>query len=216
LSSKSLNKFDTYIILKSLRVIIAATALVTVAAGGTEGQCYQNSPLEEISSSEMKSLQWMREEEMLAHDVYSVLAQQYEIPVFRNIAKSEMRHTTAVAGLLERYGIEDPAAEHTPGTFRNPELQSLYNELTRQGSSSFGEAIKVGLQIEDMDIADLERALEEAVDNEDIVLVYSNLLRGSKNHMKAFWFHAARNSIDWAPVHIPREAFDEITGSGNL
>ena len=63
--------------------------------------------MEEISQSEIQSLQWMREEEMLAHDVYLSLSEQFSVPVFANIARSEMRHTTAVAGLLERYGLED-------------------------------------------------------------------------------------------------------------
>ena len=73
----------------------------------------------------------------------------------------------------------------------------------------------MGLQIEDLDIADLEKALAEDIDNEDIILVYSNLLWGSKNHMNAFWRHASRNSIAWEPEHISRERFAEITGSNN-
>jgi hypothetical protein len=188
---------------------------IFVSSGCSEGQNADGLPIEEVSESEILSLKWMREEEMLAHDVYLTLSEQYSIPVFANITRSEMRHTTAVAGLLEKYGIEDPAADHKTGVFTYPEMQTLYDELILQGLSSYEEAILVGLQIEDLDIADLEKALADAVDKEDIILVYSNLLRGSKNHMNAFWFHASRNSIPWEPVHISQEKFEEITGSGN-
>ena len=171
--------------------------------------------MEDLSEKEKKSLQWMREEEMLAHDVYAFLADQYEIPVFRNISKSEMRHTTALAELLNRYGLEDPAMDHEPGIFSEPELQLLYDQLVIQGESSYEEAIKVGLKIEDLDIADLEKALAEEVDNQDILFVYNNLLRGSINHLNAFWFHASRNSIPYDPQHISNDKFNELVRSEN-
>ena len=150
---------------------------------------------------------------MLAHDVYAALSELYTVPVFRNITKSEMVHTTAVAELLEQFGIEDPAADHEPGVFKHSEIQSLYDQLVNQGSSSYEEAIKVGLQIEDMDIADLEKALAEEIENEDIVFVYKNLLMGSGHHLNAFWFHATKNSIEWEPEHISPAKFDEIIES---
>ncbi|MBW2428627.1 MAG: DUF2202 domain-containing protein [Deltaproteobacteria bacterium] len=41
------------------------------------------------------------------------------------------------------------------------------------------------MEIEEMDIADIERMLEET-DNADIKRVLSNLLNGSYNHLDAF------------------------------
>ncbi len=199
--------------MKNIFNLLGIASLAFLQVSGVTGQCYRGLPKEELSQAEIQSLQWMREEEMLAHDVYAHLSEKYTLPVFRNIAKSEMQHTSVVAGLLERYGIEDPAAEHEPGKFSHPEIQSLYDRLVAQGSSSYREATKVGLQIEDMDIADLEKSLDGVVDNQDIKMVYGNLLRGSENHMNAFWRHAARNSIDWEPSHISRERRNEIVGA---
>ena len=195
------------------RTILMTGILSFALASCTHGQCYQDLPPEELSQSEISSLQWMRKEEMLAHDVYAFLAEEYTIPVFKNIAKSETQHTTQIAGLLERYGIEDPAESHVNGKFSQPRIQALYDQLIGQGAGSYEEAIKVGLQIEDLDIADLEKAMAEEVDNQDIMLVYGNLLRGSINHMNAFWRHASRNSIAWEPEHISVEKLDEILGS---
>ncbi len=199
--------------MKTKKIVLIAGFASLAFAGSLAGQCYKDLPKEELSPSEISSLQWMRQEEMLAHDVYASLATQYDMPVFRNIEKSEMRHTEAVGGLLERYELEDPAADHRSGVFQSQEIQSLYDKLVKQGSQSYEEAVRVGLQIEELDIADLEKALAEEVDNEDITMVYNNLLRGSKHHLNAFWSHASRNSIQYEPEHIPMDEFMEILGT---
>ena len=164
----------------------------------------------ELSELEINSLMHLREEEMLAYDVYTFLSGLYDAPIFRNIAKSEMIHTTRVKELIDKYELEDPALNHEPGVFKNDGLQELYDLLTEKGKVSYEDAIVVGLTIEDLDINDLEMALEHEVDNEDIIEVYNFLLMGSKNHMKAFFFHAKRNGIEYIPQYISQEHFLEI------
>ena len=163
-----------------------------------------------LSEHEINSLMHMREEEFLAHDVYTFLSGLYDVPIFRNIAKSEMFHTTKVKELIDKYGLEDPAADHEHGVFEDAGIQELYDSLTETGKLSYKDAIVVGLTIEDLDIFDLEKALETEVDNEDIVEVYSLLLMGSKNHMKAFNSHAKSNDIEYIAQYISQEHFLEI------
>jgi len=163
-----------------------------------------------LSEQEKGSLLHLREEEMLAYDVYSLLSGLYDVPIFRNIAKSEMIHTTRVKELIDKYELEDPALDHKSGVFKDTGLQELYNQLIEKGKMSYEDAIVVGLTIEDLDINDLEMALEHEVDNEDIVEVYTFLLMGSKNHMKAFFFHAKRNGIEYIPQYISQEHFLDI------
>jgi len=164
----------------------------------------------ELSEQEINSLMHLREEEMLAYDVYTFLSGLYDVPIFRNIANSEMIHTTRVKELIEKYELEDPALDHKHGVFKNEGLQELYNQLTEKGKDSYKDAIVVGLTIEDLDIYDLEMALEKKVDNDDIVKVYNFLLMGSKNHMKAFFFHAKSNTIEYIPQYISQDHFLEI------
>ena len=163
-----------------------------------------------LSEQEINSLMHLREEEMLAHDVYSFLSGLYNVPVFRNIANSELVHTKRVKGLIEKYDLEDPAANHQPGEFKDEGIQKLYNDLTESGKKSFKNAIVVGLTIEDLDIYDLEEALEKKVEKEDIIIAYEALLMGSKNHMKAFNFQAKNNGIEYIPQFITMEYFLEI------
>jgi hypothetical protein len=163
-----------------------------------------------LSEHETNSLMHMREEEFLAHDVYTFLSGLYDVPIYRNIARSEMVHTTRVKELIDKYDLEDPAADHKPGVFEDAGLQELYDGLIEKGKVSYLDAILVGLTIEDLDIYDLEMALEHEVDNEDIVDVYNFLLMGSKNHMKAFNFHAKSKDIEYIAQYISQEQFLEI------
>jgi hypothetical protein len=141
-------------------------------------------PTGELSPAEEEALVFMREEEKLARDVYLFLYDQWRLPLFQNIATSEQTHSEAVAALLDRYGIADPAST-VAGVFVNADLQSLYNQLTAQGSQSLADALKVGAEIEEIDILDLQSQLT-ITDNADIQQVFTNLLNGSYNHLRAF------------------------------
>lgn len=54
-----------------------------------------------------------------------------------------------------------------------------------QGSLSEVEALRVGAYIEELDINDLLYALEQT-DHRDLERVYTNLLKGSGNHLRVF------------------------------
>jgi hypothetical protein len=57
--------------------------------------------------------------------------------------------------------------------------------LTARGQTSELEALKVGAFIEEVDMRDIQAAIENS-DHADIVQTYENLLRGSRNHLRAF------------------------------
>lgn len=139
-----------------------------------------------LSQDEIDGLIHMRIEEKLARDVYIVLGDKWNARVFLKIKLSEQTHMDAVKRLLDRYGISDPLLSDEVGVFPNEYFQNLYNELIEQGSVSLIEALKVGVKIEELDIKDLEYQLVNVVDNPDIIRVYTNLKKGSINHLKAF------------------------------
>ena len=139
----------------------------------------------DLNEAEIDGLNYMREEEKLARDVYLMLYEQWGIRIFQNIAGAEETHMSAVADLLERYGLPDPAADTAVGEFSNPELQALYDQLMEEGSRSLADALRVGALVEEVDIIDLEDYIAQT-DNEDVLLVYQNLLKGSYNHLRAF------------------------------
>ncbi len=141
-----------------------------------------------LSKAEVAGLLTMREEEKLARDVYAALGEKWPKRIFTNISRSEQRHMNAIKGLLDQYGLDDPAAGKGPGEFTDPRFTDLYHQLVAKGEQSQSEAIKIGVAIEELDIADLEAALEDT-DREDIRVVYTNLLQASHRHLRAFSSH---------------------------
>jgi hypothetical protein len=138
-----------------------------------------------VRSQVAADLAYMREEEKLARDVYNELAQKWGTPQFSNIARSEQRHTDAIAALLGRYGVADPAANKAAGTYADPALQKLHDDLVARGSKSLTEALAVGKLIEQTDIADLDKRIARTTQS-DVVAVYKNLRTGSEHHLSAF------------------------------
>lgn len=167
-------------------------------------------PVATLTAEEQAGLIWMREEEKLAHDVYVALYDQWQIPIFTNIADAEQTHTDAVKALLDRYAIPDPSADRSAGTFTNPDIQALYTTLVSQGSTSLVAALTVGATIEDLDIADLQ---ERATTTPDIALVYANLEKASRNHLRAFVKQLASNDATYTPTYISQADFDAIVSS---
>jgi hypothetical protein len=171
-------------------------------------------PAQPLSPAEKESLLHMREEEKLARDVYLTLYKKWRVPIFRNIARSEQWHMNMIKRLLDRYHLSDPVAKtgDRVGVFENKKLQQLYNQLVAEGSKSLVDALKVGATIEDLDIKDL-RDGESITDNRDIQLVYRNLEKGSRNHMRAFTRWLRRYGVNYKPQFIPQSYYNRIVST---
>lgn len=165
-----------------------------------------------LTDEEIAGLMWMREEEQLAHDVYVVLGELWNLRIFDNISSAETTHIEAVSGLLDVYGLDDPAAGNETGTFTDPALQRLYDQLVEDGSRSLEAALEVGALIEELDIVDLV-ARSAATDNPDISAVYANLERGSRNHLRAFVSQLDSRGVTYTPTQLDPATFDAIVSS---
>lgn len=164
----------------------------------------------ELSAEEIAGLVFMREEEKLAHDVYVYLFAEWNAKVFDSISNSEHTHTDAILTLLNRYNIPDPVGSNAEGVFEDVYLQGLYDLLIATGSASLLDGLYVGAEIEEIDILDIQRLADEVVDNQDIVIVYENLIKGSRNHLRAFVSNIEKKGEVYEPRHLTQEAYDEI------
>ena len=169
----------------------------------------------DISEAELAGLLLMREEEKLARDVYIALFDIHDLKIFSNISSSEQSHTDAVLALLNRYHIADPVGSNAFGVFTNMELQMLYDALVAARTPLLMGALFVGAKIEELDIADIEPLKTGVVDNDDILLVYDNLLMGSRNHLRAFNKQIVNNGWTYEPEYISQEAYDFIVNGDN-
>jgi hypothetical protein len=169
-------------------------------------------PVGEVDQAEIDGLILMREEEKLARDVYLTLADEWNIRSFENIARAEETHMDAVAELLERYGIDDPVPSDDLGAFASPIMDTLYADLVDLGMTSYLDALKVGATIEELDIADL-LGLIGSTDNDDIKIVYQNLLKGSRNHLRAFDMKIQRTGSNYSSEYLTAEEYKRIASS---
>lgn len=202
-------------VMKTLLVGLMLSLLISHPAL-SNSSCQENENHQVTTSlltdeEELKILLHMKEEEKLARDVYNALNVKWNVPVFTNIPRSENVHMSAVINLLKAYG-EEYTLEGEPGKFNDPLFQKLYEQLVSEGSKSLADAYKTGALIEDMDIKDLEEFIEKAP-NESTKMVFMNLLKGSRNHMRAFNRNLVKLGINYTPEFISQEQFNKIISS---
>ena len=169
-------------------------------------------PKGELTNEEKNGILYMREEEKLARDVYRTLYEKWGLQIFSNIAESEQRHMDAVELLIEKYGLSDPAEGMGVGEFSNSEFSELYSKLTAEGSKSVVDALKVGALIEEKDIVDLQKHLSET-NKDDIKVVYENLMKGSRNHLRAFASMLEKYGVKYEPQYLSTEEYASIVNS---
>jgi hypothetical protein len=164
------------------RMVVLAMAMVM---GVTAFAIPNAAAATRLTTEQRKELKYLIEEEKLARDVYTYLAENVTTQKFVNIAKSEQTHINRVAELLVTYNIKNPTTGMAVGEFQDPYLQGLYDKLIAQGAAGVPAALEVGVTIEKLDIADIQDMLKLKYPA-DVNLVLNRLLAGSKNHLASF------------------------------
>ena len=190
---------------------IVALGSLSAQPIGEEQNIPMSGAIGEQIPSEAEGILYMREEEKLARDVYLALYEKWGIRTFANIARAEQKHMDAVGLLIEKQGLVDPAADTKMGEFKNPDLASLYASLVQLGSKSPQDALTVGAIIEDLDISDLDAYLIRTEDPYARI-VYTNLLKGSENHMRSFARQLSRYGIVYEARYMTAERLQDILG----
>lgn len=203
----------------------AATAavapwLTACGGGGDAAPAAETTPKPDpipttLDATEAAGLQYMREEEKLAHDFYVAMYARWGVNVFNNIAASETSHTQAVLDLLTAFGIADLGANQPSGVFVDTTLQALYDDLMTQGNTSLIEALKAACLIEETDIKDLRDRIA-LTDEANIASVYNSLLCGSARHLAAFDQQLRTRGESYAATVITQSEWDAIAADSGL
>jgi hypothetical protein len=194
---------------------VALGALTATGASAANGVVPAATPT--LTDEEVAGLVFTREEERVAHDLYTVFAQEYDdVAVFARIAASETRHADAIETLLDGYGIDDPSAGLPAGTYADDDLQALYDRWETQGLTSVQDAYEVGVELETADVADLQGFID-TTEVADLDRVYSRLLSGSEHHLAAFTAAAAGElPVGAGPGTGPRASGGDGMGTGAM
>ncbi len=158
------------------------------------------------------ALAFTREEERMARDLYAAIADRYDgARPFSMVTNSEQRHFDAVGTLLAAYGVDDPAEGAEPGVYQDAALQGLYDGWWEDAQESLDAAYRVGIELEQRDIADLE-AMIAADHPTDVDTVLGHLLQGSRNHLAAYQ-RAADGDLATGGAHGPGGAYGPGAGT---
>ena len=111
--------------------------------------------------------------------------------------------------LIEKYNLTDPTGGKEVGEFTNPKFEELYKKLVSDGEKSLVDALKVGAMIEELDIVDLKERINQT-DKPDIKMVYENLMKGSRNHLRAFVSNLNNLGVSYEPIYLSKDDFEEI------
>lgn len=188
--------------------IAAAGVVVSAPLFSASAEAARVSTKPPLSAVEIADLLFSREEEKLARDVYIALYDMWRHATFSNISKSEQQHMDTMLKKLNAYNIPDPA-QPAVGAFTNQDLQKMYLELVASGSKSVIDALKVGCLIEEVDMIDLQQAIDHAT-HADLDNSYLSLLEGSKNHLRAFVTALSNQGVTYTPQYISEDLFNAI------
>lgn len=162
-----------------------------------------------LSRGDIDALNLMREEEKLARDVYLTLGERWSMPIFFNIARAEQQHMDRVLSVMDLYEVPDPVVDDTVGVFADQHFADLYTTLVDLGSQSLVDGLIVGATIEDLDIFDLNELINIGT-NDHMLFAWQNLVKGSRNHLRAFMAALDAQEGVYLPQYLDQEAFDAI------
>jgi len=171
----------------------------------------KNVQTQQLTAQEQESLLYMREEEKLARDVYLTLYEFFESNIFNNIASAEQKHMNSMKNLLTQFALEDPVLDDSIGAFTNSVFSEFYDSKTAK-VRSIKDAILTGILIEETDIMDIQKDIV-LTDNPAIQNVYENLLRGSRNHLRAFVRKLESMGVVYEALVLDQATADAIVNS---
>ena len=196
------------------------------AYAGTEGIV--------LDYNEQTHLEFMREEEKLARDVYMELGAMYpKHRIFGKIDDSEQKHTNAVKAMINKYGLDDPNTNDNVGVFTGEDygwyfIEKFYLLVERVFISEL-EALYVGAFIEELDMMDINQCPQVIVetenginditecgkiytDNSDVSNLYATLLDGSDSHLEGYVRNIEKyiGKGNYQAQVLPQEEVDEI------
>ena len=222
--------------LAGLSIVAAVASAIALAIIFGGRAAYADTGGIVLDYNEQTHLEFMREEEKLARDVYMELGAMYpKHPIFGEIDDSEQKHTNAVKAMIEKYGLDDPNSNDNVGVYTGENYGWYFAEkfkfLVERASLSELDALYVGAFIEELDMMDINQCPQVIVetenginditecgkiytDNSDVNNLYASLLDGSDSHLEGYVRNIEKyiGKGNYQAQVLPQEEVDEILG----
>jgi hypothetical protein len=164
------------------------------------------------SAGDPADLVRLYEDEILAHDLYVALGKIHpEIRPFQNIPHSEASHRETMAGVLKAEGIALPKPPEGK-RFVSEGLDEIFAKWLAEGVKSEADACRVGVRLEDHDIAELRKARMEFSQHKDTLAA---LEAASNNHFRAFHRNLKSRGGEYKAEALPAADIQKILDGEN-
>jgi len=164
---------------------------------------------EPLGADEQRDLQRIREQRKLARDLYWDLAKHWGSLVLVRLGAAEQAHLNALDTLLDHYDLSDPVAGPAVGESGDPKFHALHAQIVEVGHRSEMAASQAGLLVEEMSLSDLAAA-RARTRRPEIAAVYDDLLRDSRNHLRALFRQMQRFEGEYVPQSLSLSDFEAI------
>jgi hypothetical protein len=167
-----------------------------------------------LSEQEREAILLMFEEEKFARDIYLALYEEWHVPIFANIAKAEQRHMEAVFCLMNKYEFQDRVGLYHREGYQNALLHQRRLQFMQQNRENVAAGFSLGATIEEMDISDLlATVVNDQIDNDDILAVFNMLMKGSRNHLRAFNRLLNNQHVRYEAHYLSEADFEAVVNS---
>lgn len=164
------------------------------------------------SAADPADLVRLYEDEILAHDLYVALGKIHpDIRPFQNIPRSEAMHRETMAGILKAEGIELPKPPEGK-RFVSEGLDEIFARWLAEGLKSEADACRVGVRLEDHDIAELRKAQSGFPKHKETLAA---LEAASNNHFRAFHRNLKSRGGDYKAEALPAADIQKILDGEN-
>lgn len=164
---------------------------------------------EPLSINEVQSLIRVVWAEKLLHDLAYELGERYDLVYMKDIARSEQTHLDAMNSLFVRYELSSRLVGYSRGEYGDAAMKTYYDSLLLKAMESESLALvqmQRGLE-SDLEILESDRGL---IDNKDVGLVYDNLMRGTRNHMRVLHRKMVAMGAKYEPTMVKADYLELV------
>ena len=156
-----------------------------------------------------QGVKYIYEVEKVARDAYLNFYDKWGTPVQNVVSNSEQNHMDIMKEIIDQYSLGDPAKGRGQGEFSNSDLQQLYYDLIKRGSSSDIDALSTSAMVEEFDILEIRKRTSNLNKN-DYISAYSKLMTGSQNHLEIFTAKLKEQGVEYKPVYLSQQDYTQI------
>ena len=168
-------KFNTF-----LGLILATVILTSCSKSDDLDQSFYDadskSSSKNLSSQELQGLIFLADKQKLHRDFYLTSFDNTDNELFKQLYLSDQHSMDLISTVLEKYGEEKTILNLGVGDYILADTQHEYDQSIQSNIKGVDQIIATAIQLEKNMSNDIQMYMDKVVGNDDIVLLYNDLL----------------------------------------